>query len=470
MLRRFSVNFAVFSIVMDMSFSLLAFLVAMEIRPSLNWLPYIIPGSSYRAFIHPTLYVVVPVLWAMTFVTFSVYDPKRIYKAADESQNVIISSGIASLIFAGILYLFVRDFSRWLFVIFNVISLVFLLGWRMFIRLMFRFRKSPLQKRRVLIVGAGDVGQRVGNMICDYDWTGLHLVGYLDDKANKLEKGMTVLGSLDEIRRIVAENEIDDVVIALPQRIYGKINHLILTLHDLPVHVRVVPDYFSLALYRASVEDFSGIPMINMRDPALNDVQRLVKRIFDLTLGGILTVCALPIILAIALFIRLDSKGPVIFRQKRIGENGCSFSMYKFRTMIVGAEKFEDKVKGGNGNGEVLDKRPDDPRITDVGRLLRKTSLDELPQLFNVLKGDMSLVGPRPELPWMVIQYEPWQHKRFAVPQGMTGQWQVNGRSDTSYEERVTLDMAYIESWSVWEDIKILIKTIPAIFKGHGAY
>ncbi|MCP5095598.1 MAG: sugar transferase [Chloroflexi bacterium] len=463
-------NFAVFSIVMDMALSLLAFLVAVVIRPSLDWLPYIISGSSYREFIHPTLYAVVPVLWVMTFITFSVYDPKRIYKAADESQNVIVSSGIASLIFAGILYLFVRDFSRWLFVVFNVLNLIFLLGWRMFIRLVFRFRKSPLQKRRVLIVGAGEVGQRVGNMICDYDWAGLHLVGYLDDKDKKSQKGLMVLGSLDETRRIVADNEIDDVVIALPQRIYGKINHLIFTLHDLPVHVRVVPDYFSLALYRASVEDFSGIPMINMRDPALNDVQRLVKRLFDLTLGSLLTICVLPIIGSIALFIRLDSKDPVIFRQKRIGENGRSFSMYKFRTMIVGAERLEDKVKAENGNGDMLDKRPDDPRVTNIGRLLRKTSLDELPQLFNVLKGDMSLVGPRPELPWMVTQYEPWQHKRFAVPQGMTGWWQVNGRSDTSYEERVTLDMAYIENWSVWEDIKILIKTVPAVFRGHGAY
>jgi exopolysaccharide biosynthesis polyprenyl glycosylphosphotransferase len=470
MLRRFSVNFAIFSIVLDMAFSLLAFLVAVAVRPYLDWLPYIIPGSSYRAFIHPILYLVVPVLWAMTFITSSVYDPKRLYKTADELQNVLISSAIASLIFAGVLYLFVRDFSRWLFVIFIIFNLVFLMSWRLFVRFAIKFRQAPIKKRTVLIVGAGKVGQRVGKMICDYDWAGLTLVGYLDDKLNEQKNELTVLGSLDDIRHIVAENKIDDVVIALPQRIYGKINHLILTLHDLPVHVRIVPDYFSLALYRASVEDFSGIPMINLRDPALNDVQRLVKRIFDLTFGGAVTFFALPIILVIGIVIRLNSEGPVFFRQKRIGENGRSFDMYKFRTMFTGAEKFEYKVKGGNGSGDVLDKRPDDPRVTKVGRLLRRTSLDELPQLFNVLKGDMSLVGPRPELPWMVTQYEPWQHKRFAVPQGMTGWWQVNGRSNTSYEERVTLDMAYIESWSVWQDVKILIKTVPAVFRGHGAY
>jgi exopolysaccharide biosynthesis polyprenyl glycosylphosphotransferase len=234
----------------------------------------------------------------------------------------------------------------------------------------------------------------------------------------------------------------------------------------------VVPDYFSLALYRASVDDFGGIPMINLRDPALNDVQRLVKRIFDLVVGGITFLLLLPFLALIGLLIKLDSKGPVIFRQERAGENGRTFNMFKFRTMVPNADSQREQVTEINPqNGRILfKKRRDDPRITRVGRFLRRTSLDELPQLFNVLLGDMSLVGPRPELPWLVDQYEPWQRKRFAVPQGMTGWWQVNGRSDKPLHLHTEDDLYYVQNYSIWMDIYILLKTPWVVLRGKGAY
>ncbi|MCA9926168.1 MAG: sugar transferase, partial [Anaerolineales bacterium] len=260
------------------------------------------------------------------------------------------------------------------------------------------------------------------------------------------------------------------VIIALPQRAYSHINALVLQLHQLPVNVRIVPDYFSLALYRASVEDFSGIPVINLRDPALNEVQRFIKRVFDLVVGCSILFFVWPVICVIAIFIRFDSPGPIIFQQQRLGENGHTFNMYKFRTMIVGAEKMHDKINRLNKDGKIVFKRPDDPRITHVGRFLRRTSLDELPQLFNVIKGDMSLVGPRPELPWMVNQYEIWQHKRFAVPQGMTGWWQVNGRSERPMHLHTDDDIYYVQNYSIWMDIYILIKTPWVVIRGRGAY
>jgi exopolysaccharide biosynthesis polyprenyl glycosylphosphotransferase len=244
----------------------------------------------------------------------------------------------------------------------------------------------------------------------------------------------------------------------------------VLALHDLPVQVRVVPDYFSLALYRATVEDFGGLPMINLRDPALNDVQRLVKRAFDLTIGGMMTLFLLPVMALIALLIKLDSPGPILFRQDRVGENGRIFKMYKFRSMVVGAEKMQAKVNHVNGDGELIHKQKDDPRVTGVGEFLRRTSLDELPQLFNILKGDMSLVGPRPEMPWLVGRYEPWQHKRFAVPQGLTGWWQVNGRSDKPMHLHTEDDIYYVQNYSLWMDIYILLKTPWVVLRGKGAY
>ncbi|MEZ4642782.1 MAG: sugar transferase [Chloroflexota bacterium] len=281
-------------------------------------------------------------------------------------------------------------------------------------------------------------------MIGNHQWMGLELVGYLDDDPDKDYVEDQVLGVVQDARQIVAQYAIDDVVIALPQRAYGQINKLVLALHHAPVNVRVVPDYFSLALYRATVEDFGGLPMINLRDPALNDVQRLMKRLFDLAIAGFLTLLVLPVLALIAVLVKVDSPGPIFFRQERVGENGRIFAMYKFRSMVDGAEKLQAKVNKVDGNGKLIHKQENDPRVTRIGRFLRRTSFDELPQLLNVLKGDMSLVGPRPEMPWLVDRYEVWQRRRFAVPQGITGWWQVNSRSDKPMHLHTEDDLATI--------------------------
>jgi exopolysaccharide biosynthesis polyprenyl glycosylphosphotransferase len=466
--KRFSVNFAIFSLLLDSVLTVMALVMAASLRPLLANLPFLQPMPE--ATLSPVTYIIVVVLWATIFLFASVYDPKNVYRVTDELQNVTIATSLAALVFAGILYLFFREFSRWLLILFVALDLFFLLGWRLWSRLVFRFGRLPAVEKRVLIIGAGRVGRRVGKMISGNEWMGLHLTGYLDDTQNGQRERMPVLGCVAEARKIVEGKQIDDVVIALPQRAYGQVNKLVVDLHDLPVNVRVVPDYFSLALYRASVEDFGGLPMINLRDPALNEVQRLVKRLFDLLVGGVTFIVALPLLGLTALAIKLDSSGPVFFRQQRVGENGRIFPMYKFRSMVVGAEKMQHKVNGEDANGNLIHKSEDDPRVTRIGRFLRRTSLDELPQLINVLKGDMSLVGPRPELPWLVGQYELWQRKRFAVPQGMTGWWQVNGRSDKPLHLHTEDDLYYIQNYSLWMDIYILLKTPWVVLRGKGAY
>lgn len=470
MLRRFSINFAIFSMAVDGIFTFLALQLAVAIRPFLPPFPFLVPVNAIT--LPEILTIVVPVVWVLTFLFSSVYDPKRIYKVTDEVQTIIIAESLAALICAGILYLGFRDFSRWLFATFFFFNIIFILSWRILLRLWFRLWHRPSRERRVLIVGAGRTGRSVGRMMQNYQWAGLNLVGYLDDDLAKKDDGLPILGIVGSVRQVVEKYKIQDVVVALPQRAYGQINKLTITLHDLPVHVRVVPDYFSLALYRASVDDFGGIPMINLRDPALNDVQRLIKRIFDLAVGSVMLLVLSPIIFLIALLVTLDSNGPVIFRQERVGENGRIFKMFKFRTMIPDADARREVITEINPhNGQLLfKKRPDDPRITNIGRFLRRTSLDELPQLLNVLLGDMSLVGPRPELPWLVDQYEPWQRKRFAVPQGMTGWWQVNGRSDKPLHLHTEDDIYYVQNYSIWMDIYILIKTPWVVLRGKGAY
>ncbi|HUV90572.1 MAG TPA: sugar transferase, partial [Anaerolineae bacterium] len=235
---------------------------------------------------------------------------------------------------------------------------------------------------------------------------------------------------------------------------------------------RVVPDVLDLVFIRASVEEFAGIPLIGLREPAIEGPDRVVKRLFDLVVGSLALVLLSPLMLAAAVAVRIDSPGPVLLHQQRIGDGGRPFRMLKFRTMRVGAEAEEQQLVQETDQGPPLFvKQPDDARITRVGHVLRRFSIDELPQLFNVLKGDMSLVGPRPELPWMVERYEPWHRKRFAVPQGMTGWWQVNGRSQhADYALRMEDDLYYIRNWSIWLDLRILLMTIWAVIRGEGAY
>lgn len=470
MLRRFGVNFTILSMSLDMGLTYFAFWLAVRERPAMPNLPFIASVGPDVA-IPTILYLLVPLLWGFVYLLASVYDPRRIYKVVDEFQLVSLASGFAALVLAGLLYLFFRDVSRWLFLSFVFTNLIFLLGWRAVARLFFRLVRVPVIEQRVLIVGAGEVGRQVGGMINRYAWTGLHLIGYLDDDVEKQrEDDLVILGDISAAYDVVEAYGVDDVVIALPRRAYGQVNNLVLALSNRPVRLRVVPDYFSLALFRATVDDFGGIPMINLRDPALNEIQRLTKRLFDLVLGGGATLLLLPLMGLVALMVRLDSSGPVLFRQMRVGENGRLFAMYKFRSMVNGAEDLQEVVNEENGDGALIHKKPDDPRVTGVGRLLRRTSLDELPQLFNVLKGEMSLVGPRPELPWLLDQYEPWQHKRFAVPQGMTGWWQVNGRSDKPMHLHTDDDLYYVQNYSLWMDIYILLKTPWVVLRGKGAY
>ena len=312
----------------------------------------------------------------------------------------------------------------------------------------------------------GDLAER----ILQHNHLGLHLVGFLDDDPEKRATSTRILGKLDQVRQIIQQHSVDDVVLALPGRAYERVNSLAAELHDMPVKVWVIPDYFSLVLLRSSMEEFANLPMLDLRAPALNEYQRTIKRAFDLGL----TIVALPFIFPLlgltALAIRLDSPGPILFRQKRAGENGRLFEMIKFRTMVQDAEGMRGLVEQTDENGHVQHKQPDDPRVTRVGRFLRRTSLDELPQIFNVLKGEMSLVGPRPELPYLVENYEPWQRKRFAVPQGMTGWWQINGRSEKTMHLHTEEDLFYVQHYSLWLDLSILFKTIWAILSGKGAF
>ena len=473
MLKRVGTRLGLVLLVADMGLTALALHLARLLRLAL---PFGVALEGPLAF-GPWFYLLVPAIWALAFLALRVYDPGRTLRYLSDVQALWSAVTWAALVFAGVAYLFFREFSRLLFFYFYLLDLVFLLAWRAILRRLLRLGlgRSLVKHRRVLVVGAGAVGQKLGQAIYDYRWTGLKLVGYVDDdetKQGKTYAGCPVLGNLRDAGSLVSQYEIDEVILALPPRAQETARGVILALQELPVNVRLVPDVFGLVFIRASVEEFVGIPLIGLREPAIEGPDRVVKRLFDLVVGGLALILFSPLMLLVTVAVLIDSPGPILFRQQRIGEGEKPFQMLKFRTMHVGAETEEQQLARETGQGPpAFVKRPDDPRLTRVGRVLRRFSIDELPQLFNVLKGDMSLVGPRPELPWLVERYDLWHRKRFAVPQGMTGWWQVNGRSDrVDYALRVEDDLYYIRNWSIWLDLRILWMTVGAVLRGRGAY
>jgi len=471
MLRRFSSNFAVFSVFLDLLIVPLMLRLVIYIRPWLNALPFVATITEVTN-LSVVIYIIFPVIWVSIFAIYSVYDGKRNIRIVDEFASLTQATLVAAVSIAGILYFTYRDVSRALFLFFVLSTYLAMILWRSVARLYFRAVREGLAKpQRVLIAGAGQVGREMQSKLFEHKDLNLRFIGFLDDDTEKRRKepGL-ILGSLADTRTVVENYQIDDLVIALPLRAYDRTNRLVTDLLDLPVKVWIIPDYFSVALRQAVVEDFVGIPMLDLRAPALDEYQRMLKRGFDLIMTILLLLPGLPVMILIALLVLLMDGWPVLFFQKRVGENGRLFNFIKFRTMQRDAEQLKKDTEFWDEQGNLIHKGPNDPRVTPLGKFLRRFSLDELPQFFNILEGNMSLVGPRPELPELVEEYQPWQRQRFAVPQGLTGWWQINGRSDKPMHLHTEDDLYYVNHYSIWLDIEICLRTIWIVIRGKGAY
>jgi len=336
-----------------------------------------------------------------------------------------------------------------------------------------QLRKRGVGIKRIVIVGAGEVGRRVMRTVVARPDLGYEIVGYVDDNPDK-GKGkigrFPGFGSVDNLSKLIDAEEVDEVIITLPWNYHRRILSVLRACARRDVRARLVPDIFQMSLSRVEVGDLGGLPLIEIQEIAFNQVELVIKRIIDLSVAIVGLMVGWPILLFIAIAIKLDSRGPVLFRQLRVGQHGHHFWIYKFRTMRVGAENELDALRDRNEADGAIFKMRDDPRITRSGYILRQTSLDELPQLINVLKGDMSMVGPRPPIPEEVAQYLPWHKRRLSVPPGITGLWQVSGRSELTFDEMVLLDLYYIEHWSPWMDISLLLRTVPKVLARDGAY
>jgi exopolysaccharide biosynthesis polyprenyl glycosylphosphotransferase len=334
-----------------------------------------------------------------------------------------------------------------------------------------QLRKRGIGLDRVLIVGAGEIGRAVMRNLVARPELGYQVVGFVDDDLSKGDLGrFKALGGLDSVGSAIKAERVDEVIITLPWMYHRTIMGLVRSCQATGVRARVVPDLFQLSLSRVDFDDMGGIPLMGLKETSIPRAGRLIKRLLDFVFALLVLVVLSPVLGLIALLIRLDSPGPALFRQRRVGEDGRAFDIIKFRSMRVGAEDQQAQLHEVNQASGPLFKSRVDPRLTRLGRFLRRSSLDELPQFINVLRGEMSVVGPRPGLPPEVAQYQPWQRQRLEVPPGMTGLWQVSGRSDLSFDEMCLLDVYYIENWSLGLDLTIMLRTVPAVLFAAGAY
>ena len=474
-MRKFRRWVAIFTALADVLGINAAFAVAYWLRYELEWIKpvaeaYYVPYRVYLPFA-----LVLTLILLANYTLQGLYDPDKTRSWFDEAQALFSGTATGLFLMVAVFFFYRPYFYSRLMLIYAFAFIVVILSLLRLIRnlILEHLRKRGIGVTRVLIVGAGDIGRRVMRNILAQPNLGYHVVGFVDDDP---EKGhgyigrFRGLGSIDKLPNIVQNEDVDEVIITLPWMYHRKIMSVIAQCERQNVRAKIVPDLFQMSLSHMTVDDLSGVPLISVREITFRRGEMILKRAMDVVVSLALLVLLAPLMLLIAAAIKLDSPGPVFFKQVRVGKNGRKFVMYKFRSMYEGAEEELERLRALNEADGPIFKLRDDPRCTRVGRILRRLSLDELPQLYNVLRGEMSLVGPRPPLPSEVAQYKEWHKKRLAVSPGMTGLWQVSGRSQLSFDEMVLLDLYYIENWSPLMDLRILLRTIPKVILGDGAY
>jgi exopolysaccharide biosynthesis polyprenyl glycosylphosphotransferase len=422
-----------------------------------------------------------PYALLLTAVLLFQFAMKGLYRLPRNSglldyASKIVSSTTTGVALVVLLAIIQRPlYSRLIYAFAWAAIVVLLCAWRGVLISLRRWRwVRGLGRERVLVVGGTGLGRQVMERIVAQSYLGYALVGYLDDGApppgQRPDGHFRHLGPVEELVAFVYSGVADQVILALPFWQHHQLPGLVAICREAGVEFRVAPDLYELSFDRIDVGDLSGIPLIGLKELSLTGWNLVVKRAMDLALTLLAAPILLPLAAIIILAIRRDSPGPAIFRQLRVGKGGRPFTTYKFRTMVADAEARKADLAALNEADGPIFKIRNDPRMTRVGRILRRTSLDELPQFWNVLRGEMSLVGPRPPTPDEAACYKEWHQRRLDVTPGLTGLWQVLGRSDTSFDEMVRLDIYYAEHWSPGMDLRILLQTIPVVISGKGAY
>jgi exopolysaccharide biosynthesis polyprenyl glycosylphosphotransferase len=455
---------------LDVLLTLLVFVLVFDARV------YLDIESSSDLSAHIALLPIIGVPMGYFLVRFGAYQGLRVVSLFRYAFIVLKAFFIGLLVLLAILFFLKVDFvSRSFLVQFSVLSMLLMVTVRGGL-IWWYFRRS-LQKGenylKVLIIGTGRRAQHLTEMLNSHNEWGIHILGYLDTDASQADQRLVegrVLGNVSEIEEFLVSQVIDEVILAVPRSSLSYMEEIVSACEEQGVRFRFMADVFDLQVARMQMVEMDGIPLLTFDPVAQNESMLLVKRLMDLTVVLLCMPLLLPLMALIALAIKIDDGGPIFFVQERVGLRKRLFPMLKFRSMVIDAEAKLKEIEHLNEAEGPNFKIARDPRITRVGHFIRKTSLDELPQLLNVIRGHMSLVGPRPMSQRDVELFDRGiQRKRFSVKPGLTCIWQISGRSNLSFEKWLELDLKYIDEWNLWMDLKILFKTIPVVLKGSGA-
>ncbi len=421
----------------------------------------------------PSLYFVLPV-WYFLFRINGMYESRRLDTIPRVAWIAMWSVGEGiTLIILICYFLRITDISRLLVLLFGFINVIFLVLLRILLKeFLHTLRSKGYNFRRILIVGTGKRARSVANKLHAHREWGMVVYGFLSQSPEEVGKQLDeakVIGSLEDLQRVISTNPIDEVHIALPLLNLDTISSLLEICEEQGIRTRVMLDLYSPTISQVHLEDFRGTPMLTFTASPMETWEMVVKDTIDRVGAFGMILLLFPLFLFLSICIKVTSKGPVFFVQERVGLHKRRFLIFKFRTMVHNAEELLESLQDRNELSGPVFKIKDDPRCTFVGRLLRKTSLDELPQLINVLKGEMSFVGPRPPLPSEIAQYESWQYRRLSMKPGISGLWQVSGRNTLDFEKWMKLDLQYIDNWSLKLDFIIMLRTLPAVLLGRGA-
>jgi exopolysaccharide biosynthesis polyprenyl glycosylphosphotransferase len=420
------------------------------------------------------IYIILP-LWSFLFYYFGLYESERTRPLWKETWKLVKVSFWGTLLLMVAVFAFKADLISRLFVaMFGLTAFLFLFVERLALRTVIRSaRKKGYNFRNIIIVGTGRRARELAQVIAEQKHWGLKLAGFVSDRPeNRIETlvGAPVLGRVAELPQMLQRYVIDELIFAVSRKRLEELEDLFLLCEEQGVRTRVAINFFPHMIAKVHLEDLYGIPLLTFTTTPHNEALLLAKRLFDVAVSSITLIVLSPLFIVLAILIKISSNGPVFFRQSRVGLNGRRFILYKFRSMLENAEELKGRVEHLNEMAGPAFKIRDDPRATSIGRFLRRTSLDELPQLYNVFRGDMSIVGPRPPLPEEVERYERWQRRRLSMKPGLTCLWQVNGRNKiTDFKKWMELDLHYIDNWSLKLDMKIFFKTILVVLAGRGA-
>lgn len=419
------------------------------------------------------------VVWLLALLFNGLYDPDRLSWGSGELSRLATSLSLGSVAFIMLLFLLrLPEPPRAWTLLAWLAAIVLLMGGRSIIRAVTRHlckRPSWLQQP-TLVVGSNAEAAEVARILKTDPGSGLIPVGSLASSSKDrlsldfCQPELPCLGTALDLVDVILAEGIDTVIIVASAFDYEVLQRMLVELKDVPVSSHLSSGLSEVLTSRVLVREVSGIPVISLKGVSISRTKRVAKRTFDIAVGGLVTVLGTPLWLALAASIKLSSSGPVLYTQERLGKDGVPFRMYKFRSMVADADRMLDGLSNDNEATGPLFKIRSDPRVTPVGKWMRKFSIDEFPQLINVLKGEMSLVGPRPPLPYETLQYTEKDWRRLEAPPGMTGLWQISGRSALTFDEMVRLDVFYIDNWSVSLDLALLLRTLPAVLIGRGAY